>query len=54
MSFSSASVSAQGVSASGHSIVVVAAAQPGSDPDVLKQIFTELARESARQLNHQW
>lgn len=54
MSFSSASVSAQGVSASGHSIVIVAAAQPGADPEVLKGIFTELARESAIQLNQQW
>jgi len=54
MSFSSASVSAQGVSNSGHSIVIVGAAQPGADPDELKQIFTELARESAGQLNQQW
>ncbi len=54
MSFSSASVSAQGVSASGHSIVIAAAAQPGADPEILKGIFAELSRESARQLNQQW
>lgn len=54
MSFSSASVSAQGVSGSGHAIVVVAAAQPGSTPGDINQIFSELARESARQLNQQW
>lgn len=54
MSFSSVSVTAQGVSASGHTIVIVAAAQPGSTPDDLKQIFAELARESAQQLNQQW
>ncbi len=54
LSFSSASVSAQGVSASGHSIVIAAAAQPGTDPEILKGIFAELARESARQLSQQW
>ncbi len=54
LAFSSVSVTAQGVSSSGHTMVIVAASQPGLDPDVLQQIFENLARESARQLNAQW
>ena len=54
MSFSSVSVSAQGISASGHTIIIVVTTEPGPDADVLKKIFADLARESARQLNQQW
>ncbi len=54
LAYSSASVTAQGASASGHSMVIVAASQPGADPDALKQIFEALGREAARQLNAQF
>jgi len=54
LAYSSASVTAQGVSASGHSMVIVAASQPGSDPEALKLIFENLAREAAQQLNTQF
>ncbi len=54
LAYSSVSVTAQGVSASGHSMVIVAASQPGSDPDALKQIFEKLARKAAQQLNMQF
>ena len=54
LAYSSASVTAQGVSASGHSMVIVAASQPGSDPEALKMIFEKLAREAAQQLNMQF
>ena len=35
-------------------MVIVAASQPGADPDALKQIFEALGREAARQLNAQF
>ena len=54
LAYSSVSVTAQGVSSSGHSIVIVVASQPGSDPATLKTIFTNLAQESAKQLNMQF
>ncbi len=54
LAYSSASVTVQGTSASGHSMAIVAASQPGSDPDALKQLFEALGREAARQLNLQW
>ncbi|MBC8509466.1 MAG: hypothetical protein ISR58_20680 [Anaerolineales bacterium] len=54
LAYSSASVTVQGASTSGHSMVIVAASQPGSDPDALKQIFEALGREAAQQLNTQF
>ncbi|MDP1715132.1 MAG: hypothetical protein Q8L41_10360 [Anaerolineales bacterium] len=54
LAYSTVSITAQGTSASGHSMVIVAASQSGSDPDALKQIFEELAREAAHQLNMQF
>ena len=54
LAYSSASVTVQGASASGHSMVIVAASQPGSDPEALKQIFEALGREAAQQLNSQF
>lgn len=54
LAYSTVSITAQGTSASGHSMVIVAASQSASDSDVLKQIFEKLAREAARQLNMQF
>ena len=54
LSFSSVSVTAQGVSASGHSVVIVAASQPEADSGGQQETYGQLAREAARQLNAQW
>ncbi len=54
LAFSSVSVTAQGVSASGHSLAIVAASQSGSDPETLKTTLEQLARVAAQQLNAQW
>lgn len=54
LAFSTISVTAQGVSASGHSMVIVAASDPSSMPADLQQILEDLGRESARQLNTQF
>ena len=54
LSYSSVSVTAQGVSSSGHSLVIVAAHEPDADPAGLQETLGQLAREAARQLNAQW
>jgi len=54
LAYSSVSVTAQGVSNSGHSIVIVVGSQPAADPDALQLIFKNLAQEAASQLNSQW
>lgn len=54
LAYSSVSVTAQGVSTSGHSIVIVAASQPSTDPAALQAIFRNLAQEAASQLNAQF
>jgi hypothetical protein len=54
LAYSSVSVTAQGISSSGHSMVIVIGSQPWSDTDALKAIFTKLAEEAARQLNAQF
>lgn len=54
LAYSSVSVTAQGVSNSGHSIVIVAGSQPAADSAALQAIFTNLAKEAASQLNSQF
>ena len=54
MAFSSVTVTAQGISASGHTLMIVAAGQPDGDPAALQTLFTDLAKEAARQLNQQF
>jgi len=54
LAYSSVSVTAQGVSGSGHSIVVVVGSEPRSDTEALHAIFSELAQEAAKQLNAQF
>jgi hypothetical protein len=54
LAYSSTSVSAQGTSASGHSMMIAATSQPDADNQALKMIFEALAREAAWQLNAQW
>jgi len=50
LAFSSVTVTAQGVSGSGHSLVVLAASQAAD----IQSTLGDLAREAARQLNQQW
>ncbi|MBC8331340.1 MAG: hypothetical protein H8E28_05100 [Anaerolineae bacterium] len=54
MAFSSVTVTAQGISASGHTLMIVAAGEPDGDPAALQTLFTDLAKEAARQLNQQF
>ena len=54
LAYSTVSITAQGTSASGHSMVIVASSLSGSDPDTFKQIFEILARQAAYQLNIQF
>ena len=54
LAYSSVSVTAQGVSASGHSIVIAVASEPAPDPEAQREIFEALALEAAGQLNAQW
>lgn len=51
---SSISVTGQGVSASGHAIMIVAAGMPSSDLDTLQETLTNLVVEATHQLNRQW
>lgn len=54
LAYSLTSISAQGTSASGHSMMIGATSQPNADNQALKMIFEALAREAAWQLNSQW
>jgi hypothetical protein len=54
LAYSTVSITAQGISSSGHSMVIVIASQPWSDTDALKAIFATLAEEAAQQLNAQF
>ena len=54
LAFSSVSVTVQGVSSSGHTIVVAAASEPVDNSDALQQTFNLLGRNAAHQLNAQW
>ena len=51
---SSISVTGQGVSASGHATMIVAAGMPSSDLDALQGTLTKLVVEATDQLNQQW
>ncbi len=54
MAFSSVTVTAQGISSSGHTMVIVVAGETDVDPTALQVIFANVAREAARQLNQQF
>ena len=51
---SSISVTGQGVSASGHAIMIVGAGMPSSDLDALQETLSKLVVEATHQLNRQW